>query len=115
MSSVSLRLRFVPTPRDMLGYMQTVSRGSPVDRRWSVPGMVLSRLRHGKSLAPRDSPLTLQDVLASADYRDLSTAKVAVGDLAPDFELPLLGREDSVRLSTLLDERPVALVFGSYT
>jgi hypothetical protein len=99
----------------MLGYMRTVSKGSPVDRRWSVPGMVLSRLRHGKSLAPKDSPLTLQDVLASEDYRDLSTPKVAEGDLAPDFELPLLGREDTARLSTLVAERPVALVFGSYT
>ena len=61
----------------MLAYMRTVSRGSPVDRRWSVPGMVLSRLRHGKGLAPKDSPLTLQDVLASEDYRDLATPKVA--------------------------------------
>ena len=51
--------------------MRTVSRGSPVDRPWSVPGMIVSRLRHGKSLAPKDSPLTLQDVLASEDYRDL--------------------------------------------
>ena len=95
--------------------MRTVSKGSPVDRRWSVPGMVLSQLRHRKTHAPNDSPLTLQDVLASEDYRDLSTAKVSEGDVAPDFELPLLGREDTVRLSSLLDERPVALVFGSYT
>ena len=67
--------------------MRTVSRGSPVDRRWSVPGMILSQLRHGDGHAPKDSPLTLQDVLASEDYRDLCTAKVAEGDLAPDFEL----------------------------
>jgi hypothetical protein len=105
----------VPTPREMLGYMRTVSRGSPVDRRWSVPGMILSQIRYGKTLAPQDSPLTLQDVLASEDYRDLSTPKVAEGDAAPDFELPLLGRDDTVRLSSLVDERPVALVFGSYT
>jgi hypothetical protein len=99
----------------MLGYMRTVSKGSPVDRPWSVPGMVLSQLRHGKGLAPKDSPLTLQDVLASEAYRDLSTAKVAVGDLAPDFELPLLGREDTACLSALVEEHRVALVFGSYT
>ena len=99
----------------MLGYMRTVSRGSPVDRRWSVPGQILSQLRHGKTHAPKDSPLTLQDVLASEDYRDLSTAKVAEGDLAPDFELPLLGRDGTARLSSLVEERPVALVFGSYT
>jgi hypothetical protein len=99
----------------MLGYMRTVSKGSPVDRRWSVPGQMLSQLRHGKTHAPKDSPLTLQDVLASEDYRDLCTPKVAEGDLAPDFELPLLGRDDTVRLSTLVEGKPVALVFGSYT
>jgi hypothetical protein len=77
--------------------------------------MLLSRLRHGKGMAPEDSPLTLQDVMARKDYRDLMTAKVAVGDVAPDFELPLVEDEGTVRLSRLLAERPVGLVFGSYT
>jgi hypothetical protein len=99
----------------MLGYMRTVSRGSPVDRPWSVPGMILSQLRHRKTHAPKGSPLTLHDVLASPDYRDLCTPKVAEGDLAPDFELPLVGREGTACLSALAKELPVALVFGSYT
>jgi hypothetical protein len=77
--------------------------------------MALSMLRHGRANAPADSPLTLQDVLASEDYRNLMTATVAVGDLAPDFELPPLGGGAAVRLSSLLAARPVALVFGSYT
>jgi AhpC/TSA family len=38
-----------------------------------------------------------------------------VGDPAPDFTLPTLDRKDTVRLSTLRGERPVVLVFGSYT
>lgn len=39
-----------------------------------------------------------------------------VGDLAPDFELPMLGMPGAtVRLSALRGERPVALVFGSFT
>lgn len=39
-----------------------------------------------------------------------------VGDLAPDFTLPLLGMPGTtVRLSALRGERPVALVFGSFT
>ena len=38
-----------------------------------------------------------------------------VGDLAPDFTLPTLDRKDTVRLSSLRGERPVVLVFGSYT
>lgn len=38
------------------------------------------------------------------------------GDLAPDFELPMLGMKDTkVKLSSLRGDRPVALIFGSYT
>lgn len=95
--------------------MRTVSRGSPVDRRWSVPGMILTQLRHGRANAPKDSPLTMQDVITSDDYRNLMTAKVSVGDVAPDFDLPRSDGAGTVRLSTLNAERPVALVFGSYT
>ena len=80
-----------------------------------MPGMLLSRLRHGRGMAPPDSPLTLQDVMSRADYRDLRTPKVAVGDLAPDFQLGRVDGNGTVRLRSLLDEVPVALVFGSYT
>jgi hypothetical protein len=38
-----------------------------------------------------------------------------VGDRAPDFVLPRLDRAGSVRLSAELQERPVVLIFGSYT
>lgn len=39
-----------------------------------------------------------------------------VGDVAPDFNLRTTAdRESRVRLSSLRGERPVALVFGSYT
>ncbi len=38
-----------------------------------------------------------------------------VGDLAPDFELQDPGGETAVRLSDFRDQRPVVLVFGSYT
>ncbi|TML68096.1 MAG: hypothetical protein E6G14_10415 [Actinobacteria bacterium] len=105
----------MPSPRDILAYMRTVGRGSPVDRPWSIAGQMLSNLRLGSSHAPEGSPLTLHDIMASPDYRNLMTAKVAEGDLAPDFELPRVDGDSFVRLSTLLDEKPVALVFGSYT
>lgn len=75
--------------------------------------MILSRLRDG--LAPKDSPLTLKDVMSRGDYRDLMTPKVAEGDLAPEFELARLDGDGKVRLASLLEERPVALIFGSYT
>ena len=38
-----------------------------------------------------------------------------VGDLAPDFELSDVKGENPIRLSQFFDERPVALVFGSFT
>ncbi len=39
-----------------------------------------------------------------------------VGELAPDFELPMLGvKGKPVKLSSFRGDRPVALIFGSYT
>lgn len=37
------------------------------------------------------------------------------GDLAPDFELSDASGEQSVRLSDFWGQKPVALVFGSFT
>lgn len=38
-----------------------------------------------------------------------------VGDLAPDFELIAADVDETVRLSDFRGDRPVALVFGSFT
>ena len=64
----------------------------------------------------------MADVMSSPRYRDLWTPRLAPGDPAVDFELPLLdGARDrtvsgeTVRLASFAGERPVALVFGSYT
>ena len=38
-----------------------------------------------------------------------------VGALAPDFDLPLRDSDERVKLSAFRDQRPVALIFGSYT
>ena len=43
------------------------------------------------------------------------TKAPAVGDEAPDFDLPLRGSAARVRLSSFRGTRPVALIFGSYT
>jgi len=40
---------------------------------------------------------------------------VNVGDVAPDFSLESPDHKSSFRLSSLRGERPVVLVFGSYT
>jgi hypothetical protein len=98
---------------------RALGRGSPVDPRRST----VAALRELRSDTPADSPLTLQELMARADYRELMTAKVAVGDPAFDFELPRydftngdgLPTGSSVRLADFQWVRPVALVFGSYT
>lgn len=41
--------------------------------------------------------------------------KLHVGDPAPDFELRRQDKSGSVRLSSFKADRPVVLVFGSYT
>jgi hypothetical protein len=40
---------------------------------------------------------------------------VQVGDAAPDFRLPTLDHQRTVQLASFRDNRPVVLVFGSYT
>ena len=41
--------------------------------------------------------------------------RVQPGDAAPDFRLPTLDRQSTVQLSSFRGDRPVVLVFGSYT
>jgi hypothetical protein len=68
------------------------------------------------AITPADSPLTLNDVMASPQYQDLITPMLSEGDIAVDFTLPR--RDDAgemVRLSSFAGDRPVALIFGSYT
>ena len=39
----------------------------------------------------------------------------AVGDVPPDFNLKRMGSDERVRLSSFKGQKPVALIFGSYT
>lgn len=41
--------------------------------------------------------------------------KLKPGDVAPDFELKYKQSDETVRLSSFRGEKPVALIFGSYT
>jgi hypothetical protein len=76
-----------------------------------------------KAFTPEDSPKGLPDVMADPLHRDLSTAKLAVGDPAHDFELAVCdfsqGAEratgETFHLLAAAASRPVALIFGSYT
>jgi hypothetical protein len=37
------------------------------------------------------------------------------GDMAPDFRLPILHSQEMVQLASFRGQKPVALIFGSYT
>jgi hypothetical protein len=70
---------------------------------------------------PADSPLTLETAMASPLYRDLMAPELRPGEPAFAFELALLDPETrrpsgrTVRLADFAGDRPVALIFGSYT
>lgn len=49
------------------------------------------------------------------EYDVRSEGSLAVGDLAPDLELVSADGTGSKRISDLYREKPVVLVFGSYT
>jgi hypothetical protein len=76
-----------------------------------------------RSITPDDSPMGLPDVMANPVHQDLAAAKLAPGDQAFDFDLPIYDFSDGTRVETgrsfqlqsVAANRPVALVFGSYT
>jgi hypothetical protein len=58
-------------------------------------------------------------VFAALPFKPLWQAaragQVRIGDMAPDFSLESPDHKSSFRLSSLRGEKPVVLVFGSYT
>src|ERR1700733_6334713 len=48
-------------------------------------------------------------------WKQARFGKLNPGEAAPDFNLPLLGKSETVRLSSFRNTRPVVLIFGSYT
>ncbi len=76
-----------------------------------------------RAITPEDSPKTPLELRDDPHLRDLSTPSLAPDDSAYDFELPIYdfsdGSEKQTRetfhLQKRTQERPVALIFGSYT
>jgi hypothetical protein len=56
---------------------------------------------------------TRQEATSWQKKFDIDAPKV--GDMAPDFELWDINGENSVRLSDFRGQKPVALIFGSFT
>ena len=75
------------------------------------------------SFTSTDSPMTLEDYLASEVRQALSSPSVTVGEPAADFALAVHDlstgcRADTGAIFRLLDvaeNQPVALIFGSYS
>ena len=88
---------------------------------WKMDFQAGSRaLGLGSRSTPPGQAKTKEEVQASPQHRDLSTAKLREGDPAFDFALPTLDAthgltDEQVRLSDYRDKSPVALIFGSYT
>jgi hypothetical protein len=76
-----------------------------------------------KAFTPDDSPKTPMDVLADPQHTKLATPTVEQGGPAYDFSSPVYdfseGRKESTgrefNLLRTAREKPVALIFGSYT
>ncbi len=76
-----------------------------------------------KSFTPDDSPRTPDDLFADPKVVDLSSATVEEHGPAFDFALPVFDFSDGTKretghafhLSEVTANRPVALIFGSYT
>lgn len=75
----------------------------------------LDRDRDG-AIDAKDLDVAPQRPAAQAQARRAEAKLPKVGDPAPDFALPMLGMKDTeVKLSSFAGDRPVALIFGSYT
>ncbi len=76
-----------------------------------------------QSFTPADSPKTAPEVIADEYHRKLSTADLQVGDVAYNFSSPVYDFSSGMEAPTghhfdliaMAQEKPVALIFGSYT
>ena len=76
-----------------------------------------------RSVTPEDSPKTPMDIRADPTWKKLTTADLQAGDDAYDFSSPIYDFSDGTEkvtgehfnLTEASREKPVALIFGSYT
>ncbi|UQA56444.1 hypothetical protein [Polyangium aurulentum] len=56
-----------------------------------------------------------RNVIGMARYDQRTEGRLAVGDAAPDVELLAIGGERREKISGYIGDRPLVLVFGSFT
>jgi hypothetical protein len=71
--------------------------------------------RFGQFMKRMPAPLVWGALPAPRMWRWARAGHLAEGDLAPDFTLRRQGHSERVTLSASRGQRPVVLVFGSYT
>ena len=79
--------------------------------------------RDPNDVTPADSPLRLEDVMASPTIERILTPSLGVRDVAHDFSFPELDLSGGAarptgrtfHLAAHAGLRPVSLIFGSYT
>ncbi len=96
-------------------------KAAALTRILDIPGVSQERTRKIPGITEEDARKAMEYPDVAAEIESLVAAdrnSVPEGDPAPDFRLPrLTGAEagERVALSAHFGERPVALVFGSYT
>jgi len=76
-----------------------------------------------RAFTPEDSPKTPMDILGDPTHERLATAELQEGDEAYDFTSAIYDFSDGTekatgqhfQLAEVAREKPVALIFGSYT
>jgi Ca2+-binding EF-hand superfamily protein len=71
--------------------------------------------REELAVPPKKRPGRPGEVITPAAKGERLPDKLKVGDVAPDFDLPLVSGKGEVALSRLTPGRPVVLIFASYT
>ncbi len=75
--------------------------------------VLLATMHTGLMAQRRQPPRERPNGAARRDVR--STGLLKMGDVAPDFTLTYKGSDQMFTLSSYKSDKPVALVFGSYT
>lgn len=55
------------------------------------------------------------NIIGMIRYDQREEGKLKIGDRMPDVQLISLGGKERIRLSSLVGEKPLVLVFGSFT